>query len=433
MGEESTPFARVGLYAWGGPGTVRLIRTKYHRPAIDTDSFLQLYGEAYLRRAKQLFGVTDMWVTYSWGFSDRTEAEDYAFLRQQLPLFRKHGIATHAYVQGLNLVTDEFSGTDVFCRDARGRLLPYSKGRSFICPNNPAAVAIVEERVRRAAAEDVDGVFVDNIVFGAPPALVRHDAISFFGCACRHCVAAFRKRFGYPLDGSRRLTAAAVSDYLQFRTETILRFLRTVAKPARQRHKQFGINLYDPWFHTPELYFGYCFADIAPLLDYYLLENHTLQYGSVVDTSHLVSFFDAADKPIFIVSYRNGIGYDSTFSQADINAIWSDAAARGYLPCLKVTEYVTDGVWHTLPLGQLKQPAIRLPSGSSPVLPTPLKRTMYWERPLLDILSKYQGAFLRRMFHSESTMELLGKTGLVTRALKTPKRYPPGAWEETHD
>ncbi|MCD4686006.1 MAG: hypothetical protein K8S97_08720 [Anaerolineae bacterium] len=69
-------MSRIGLYAWGGPGTIRLINTKYHAPRIDAASFMQLYEPEFLRAARATLGVTDMWVTYSWGFGDAAEQED---------------------------------------------------------------------------------------------------------------------------------------------------------------------------------------------------------------------------------------------------------------------------------------------------------------------------------------------------------------------
>lgn len=75
---------RIGFYAWGGPGTIRLLRRKYHSPKIDESSFLHLYDQPYLFRLKKTLPVTDMWVTYSWGFSDSTEQPDYEFITQRL-------------------------------------------------------------------------------------------------------------------------------------------------------------------------------------------------------------------------------------------------------------------------------------------------------------------------------------------------------------
>lgn len=429
-GVTAAAVKRFGLYAWGGPGTIRLLKTKYHDPQIDTASFLQIYDEPYLKKARTLFGVTDMWVTYSWGFADSTEQEDYLFLRKRLKHFQKFNIAAHAYVQGLNVVTAEFSGHNFFCRDARGRLLPYSLGRSFICPNNPETQNFVEARVRRAAAEDVAGVFVDNILFGPPPAIVRQDAVSFFGCCCTYCQSSFKKQFGYALQGYKSLSAATVHDYLRFRCGTLKNFIRRLAAVAHASAKQFGVNLYDPWLHTPELYFGFRFEDIHTYLDYYLLENHTLNGDSVVDTSHLLPFFVAAEKPVFVVSYRNGIGYDSAYTQADLDAIWSDASVRGYSPCLKISEYVTRDTWHTLSLQTLRSPVPGYTSGSSPVHPSFLRHSLFVERGIMDILSRYYGSVLNRFYSHKYALMILGKTGVYAKALRSPKRFSLESWQK---
>jgi hypothetical protein len=63
---------KAGMYAWGGPGTIRLLQTKYHSPQIDVPSFLTLYDRDRVQQAKRIFNLTDAWVTYSWGFADAT-------------------------------------------------------------------------------------------------------------------------------------------------------------------------------------------------------------------------------------------------------------------------------------------------------------------------------------------------------------------------
>lgn len=298
----------VGLYAWGGPGTIRLLRAKYRAPRIDEDSFLRLYEPSSLAAARERLGVTDMWVTYSWGFSDATEEPDRRFLRDRLPGFRDQGIRTHAYVQGLNVVTDEFAGRDIFCRDGDGRLLPYSRGRSLTCPNNPEARRIILDRVRAASREDVDGVFVDNIVFGIPPLLVRRDFISFFGCSCRFCRPEFQARYGYPLPAAAKAGPQAIADYLDFRRLSVASLLAEASAICRSSGKSFGVNLYDPLRHTPEIFFGY--------------------------------------------------------GAQELGAVWGDAATLGYSPCLKASEFTTGGVWHALDLAAVRTP-VAAPSRSA--------------------------------------------------------------------
>lgn len=341
---------RVGLYAWGGPGTIRLIKTKYHSPKINEESFLSLYSKKTLQQLKKTFQITDAWVTYSWGFADQTEQEDYQFLRQHLDHFHQLGIRPHAYVQGFNLVTREFFDQDLFCRDVKGRLLPYSKGRSFTCPNNPHFQKLFLRRVAQASRENVAGVFIDNIIFGLPPLLVKKQAVSWFGCACQWCQKSFKSHFHETLPLSFH-DQNILKKYLQFRRRSVLSLLTEAKRIIQQAGKEFGVNLYDPSLHQAEFFFGYHFDDLDPLLDYYLVENHSLagykkpHWRGNQDT---VSFFPNKQKPLFIVSYEKGIGREKSFNTRHYSTIFQDAQQHTYLPCLKATEFTTKKIWHAM-------------------------------------------------------------------------------------
>ncbi len=340
---------RVGAYLWGGPGTVRLLHTKYHSPTVDVKSFEAAYDHSYLAQAKSLLGITDAWVTYSWGFSQKTEKEDYAFLRKRLPNFQKLGIRTHAYVQGLNVVTKEFENETFFCQDLSGNRLPYSKGRSFICPNNPSAQSFVQERVKQACKEDVDGVFVDNILFGSPPFFIRSDYLPFFGCSCKFCQIKFENTYGYALPLSSKQDSV-ITDYLRFRANSIDDFIQTLSQIARQAKKEFGINLYDPILRNDVLFYGYSLPSLQKSLDYFLIENHSLPSQPSEDNTHLKNLVHSTKKPTFVVSYKEGIGYEPSFTQEDLEAIFTEVDQIGYSPCIKLTEFTTRGIWHVLDL-----------------------------------------------------------------------------------
>lgn len=340
-----------GLYAWGGPGTIRLLSTKYHSPTIDDDSFLTLYDTDRLRQAIDVFGCRDIWVSYSWGFSDETEREDRAFIRARLQALHSLGLRVHLYVQGLNVVSQEFIGRDLACTDPAGRVLPYSKGRQLICPNNPDVIALLTERVRVAAAEEADGVYVDNILFGFPPAFIRSDFAPFFGCACTHCQCAFRERFSrelsFPLQGSSQLR-----DYLTFREETTSALISTLGTIVRSKGKYFGINLYDPVQMNAAIYFGYDLKRIESALDYFLIENHS-HPSTGRSNEHLASLIHGTAKPVFVLSYDQGIGFEPAYSQTMYESIAGEADRLHYHPCYKVSEFTTDSIWHTLDFAQL--------------------------------------------------------------------------------
>ncbi len=338
---------RSALYAWGGPGTVRLLKTKYFSPKVHQQSFCDIYQPDFLKKARQIFGTTDMFVTYSWGFSDKTEREDRAFILSRLKNFAAEDIKTYAYIQGFNLVYNEFPEQDLWCRNSYGDVLMYSKDRAFTCPNNPQAIKIIKDRIRQASAEKFEGIFVDNLLFGLPPLYIYTNETSFFGCSCLYCQKAFKKFSGYPLTLGRKKSEQVIADYLMFRRKTVEEVIASFAEIAHSYGKVFGINLYDPFRHSAPYYFGYDLYDIRKFLDYFLIENHALG-DPTINNLHLQKFLKNEKKSVFVVSYRQGIGREPAYSQNDLNLIYSESRSLGYIPCYKATEYTTEGLWHAL-------------------------------------------------------------------------------------
>lgn len=413
---------RIGMYAWGGPGTIRLLQTKYHQPEIDRESFLRLYDPEYLTRAQELFSVTDAWIAYSWGFSDQTELPDRKFVVKKLPNFQKLNIATHAYIQGFNVVTAEFS--DVFCHDPAGHLLPYSKGRSFTCPNNPKAAKIILQRVEKACQEDFTGIFIDNIIFGLPPIFVSQNFVPFFGCACSHCKIRFQEEFGYDLPVAG-LSAETLQDFLKFRVRSTERLIKAAHKITQQYHKQFGVNLYDPFLHSPALYFGYTLESLNKYLSYLLIENHAHPSRLENGNSHLDELLKKTEKTVFIVSYNNGIGFEKQFTQADIDAIWSDSETWGYSQCLKITEYTTQGLWHALRLEKLKPPLFKkkdyLRTENTPSVR--LKIAKKWQIKLAKLQQNFVPTLLNFVYEHRSADAIARKLGFFQKQLWSVKNY----------
>src|SRR5690606_38729088 len=149
------------------------------------------------------------------------------------------------------------------------------------------------------------GIFVDYILFGLPPFYFRRDYTYFFGCACEDCRRAFRKEFGYTLPVNRLSSEAQLRDYLAFRCQSVYGLLKDLSDTARAAGKEFGVNLYDPYWYTPEVYFGYQTAQIAPLLDYYVIENYALGHNTSIDNNHLTPLIRSEPhKPTFVISYR---------------------------------------------------------------------------------------------------------------------------------
>lgn len=413
---------RRGLYAWGGPGTIDLIRTKYHSPHVDEASFLTLYDKDILSNIQECFGITDLWMTYSWGFSNKREKKHRAFAEEKLPNTNSLNITTHLYVQGPNLVEADFPRFTGWCRDPYGRTIPYSKGRLFTCPNNPDARAILAERTRAAAqVARAQGVFIDNIIFGLPPVSLYENAIPFYGCACSFCKEKFQKIYGYPLHFGSLKNKQMLLDYAEFRVNTTTEYVAELAQIVRKEGKIFGVNLYDPLLHEPEWSYGYSLEKILPHLDYLLIENHAL-HKNIGGLEYLRPLRNLTKKPIFVVSYKNGIGFDKPFSQTEYEFLTQENEKIGTFPCYKGTEFVQKKEWSALQFPLPNQlDTIALQPKTQAI--KEVKSLNRLRKLFLSALSFWLVPTLHLYFSSALFGGIAHKLGISQRALTQPRRY----------
>lgn len=393
---------------------------------------MQLYDRDWLSQARRTLGTTDMWVTYSWGFADHTEQQDRAFILDHLENFRATGIRAHAYVQGLNVVTAEFPDSEFFCRDLHGRRLPYSRGRSFICPNHPDTQQLVLDRVQAAAQENFAGVFVDNILFGLPPWRVSERSVSFFGCACEHCQHAFEAQFGGSFPRTSRQRRRRLPELLQFRIDSIRRFIEPLSAVTRAAGKEFGINLYDPHLYTPELYFGFTVDSLADLLDYLLIENHSLPSRPGRHNRGLQPLIEQYrdSHSIFVVSYHHGIGWERAYDQTDVDAVWAESHQLGYDPCLKATEFLTDKTWHALDITSLAIPEtseLEILTAAETLdldtLPPRTARPNLFVSPVVDFFDRWYSWLVTQYFERPLANRMVDTLKLYQRQLAAPHRH----------
>ena len=340
---------KVGFYCWAGPGTVRMTDLKFFRPKKDLPSLMGSYEYDFLAEIREKFGVTDFWATWSWGFSDAAEAPDRRFLEDRLGNFRRAGIRVHAYVQGPNLVRAQFPDADHWCRDERGRTVPYHRGRLVCCPNKPAYRKLLLGRIVRAARCGADGVFMDNVQvgkLGAP--FLDAGRPAFAGCACAQCRDKFRRETGRAVPTGKGAPDADLRAWYAWRAGVSADLLREAADLVHREGKLFGSNSFDPLFPT-----GYCYgtaiAETARHQDYVLFENLRLPRAKQgnADLVGVVAKLPPG-KDVFVVSYKRGIGHDAAWSQGDVDRIFAEADALGFHPCLKGSEFLTRGRWHNL-------------------------------------------------------------------------------------
>jgi len=338
---------RRGQYCWAGPGTIRMIQLKFFHPRIDTESLMHAYDYDYLAKMQETFGITDVWATYSWGFSDKTEEEDRKFLLERVDNFKKLGLKVHAYIQGTNVVYAGFPDRQWYCRDEHGRPIVYHRGRLVTCLNNPEFREYISEKIRGMHGKGFDGIFMDNVQMGQLGLVFSKSDFpaAFTGCACRYCNGLFRERTDEYVPKNHK-KAGLLEEYLKFRTESTTDFVQTVSKEARAGGMLFGTNSFDPDFDTQTI-FGTDLQEIKKHQDYMLFENHRMPDKKRGRGNHLLSS-ESWEKPVFVVSYRRGIGRERAYSQSDFDHVYSEAAAAGFNTCIKGSEYLTGGVWHNL-------------------------------------------------------------------------------------
>ncbi len=345
---------RVGVYYWAGPGTVRMIELKYPGVRVDVESYMRAYDEGVVEAMVDKLGITDAFLSYSWGFGEETEREDREYLEERLENFGRFKIRTHGYVQGTNLVYEEFFDQDLWCRDYRGRLIPYHRGRKMTCVNNPRFMELWLERVERLAKTRVDAVFVDNVLGGMVPVRVGRDRYVGLGCRCRYCKREFKSEVGGELPDWFEEGTEVFEEYLDFRERTMMAVVKKIVKLVKKEGKEFGTNGFDPKYDT-RLMYGTDLERLLEWQDYLLVENHCLP-GRTEGNSYLEGVIEKAKGRVFVVSYDRGIGREEMYGQEEVDAIWSEAGSLGYWPCYKASEFTTNGLWECLKVSNLKLP-----------------------------------------------------------------------------
>lgn len=343
---------RVGYYCWAGPGTIRMIQVKYFDTKIDEHSLLTSYDYDYLARVQELFGITDFWATYSWGFSDATEQEDRRFLLDRLDNFKRLGIRVHAYIQGPNLVYDEFKHKTWWARDERGRLIPYYKGRRMCSIHCDEYVDYVLSKIRATHGLGFDGIYVDNIQHGQLGVPNKPGELPFVFCgdASQFARDRFRHQTGLEIPSDLERDPVVTKAYLDFRVNENVRYISLLADAAHEGGMEFGTNFYDPKF-DPTYIYAIDLERMAAVQDYVLFENHALPSSDgKINNLYIERLIEerGINKPVFVVSYRNGVGMAPQSTQEEIDNVYSEAAVSNFRLCLKGSEFTTKNIWHNL-------------------------------------------------------------------------------------
>ena len=149
-----------------------------------------------------------------------------------------------------------------------------------------------------------------------------------------------------------QLGSALFDAYMDFRVRCLMGLVRELADQVHASGKVFGTNSFDPRLE-PRLFYGTDLQELAEAQDYLLFENHYLPTRKR-SNAYLQPLVDPLSTPVFVVSYKRGIGREKHYSQAEFDAVYSESQALGYVPCYKASEYTTKRVWHNLRFEQLQ-------------------------------------------------------------------------------
>lgn len=263
----------------------------------------------------------------------------------------------HLYVQGLNLVTNEFKGKDWWAKGLEGKQIPYFKGRTVTCPNNPEFREFHQNRVKKAMQFNSDGIFIDNIQMGQLAFEHQGKAYTFGGCYCQYCQSAFREKYGNEIPTNfDKADQNLLTSYFEFVTNSVTDFISDTKKLTGK--KEFGTNFYDPGINAYITY-GFDISTLMNIQDYVLFEHFIFPNEAQGRIPQLPMNIESYDKPIFSLPYKKPIAFDSEYEQNDYDLLYSTYANTRISVCLKGSEFVTKKFWHNVDPSRYKKPKVK--------------------------------------------------------------------------
>jgi hypothetical protein len=266
--------------------------------------------------------------------------------------FKKLGIRVHAYIQGPNLVYDDFKDTDWWARDEKGRLITYYRGRKMASIHHDGYLQYVEDKIKGLYGAGFDGVYIDNIQHGQLGVPNQPGKLPFVFCgdASPSARRAFHAETGLEFPDDFEKDLDVTDAYLKFRVRANTQYVARMAAVAHEGGMEFGTNFYDPKF-DPTFIYAIDLKAKSDIQDYILFENHSLPSSDGrINNCYVERVIreNEIEKPVFVVSYTNGVGMAEEFSQEDLDNLYSEAAESNFNLCLKGSEFTTGKVWHNL-------------------------------------------------------------------------------------
>ncbi|HSO27490.1 MAG TPA: hypothetical protein VLS48_05430, partial [Anaerolineales bacterium] len=343
------------IYLWAGPGTVRMNRLKFMNQPVDEAAHAEAHTKAGAGRV--LEGMDCNWVhlMYDWGFPPEIEQEDWEDFERAAQVYHSEGGKVFGYIQTSNCVyTGSYRQKDWYARDPNGGKIFYYSGRYMACLIHPEWIEHLKEMARGALARGADGIFFDNLWFGAMPISEFGAWLGPAGCFCDRCRQAYWDAHQEPIPQAVHKDDASVRRYLRWRADQVTNLVRTLREHIHTVRPSAPIsaNDYDIYMRSAYVVYGIDLAQLAEVQEITMIENFALPAWQALPRPRLANNALTIRNARSVVqgkahlstlSYDVGIGFDGLYAPRRYQQGLAEAAACGASHTIKGTEYFVDG------------------------------------------------------------------------------------------
>lgn len=339
------------VYLWAGPGTIRMNKLKFMQVPVNE----KIHNEAHQSIGADIIAnqMHQNWIhlTYSWGFAPEIEKQDWESFRLAADTFHDYGTKVFAYIQSSNCVFEGSNATrQWYARDPKGKKFYYYTNRFMTCLRNKEWQEFLQERIKGAIESKADGIFFDNLWNGTQPSGLAGTWLGSAGCYCENCRKDFFQEFGKPIPVFINPKDPFVAAYLEWRSWQLTSFFKKLADYARSINPDvvIGANDYDVIMRPSKLIYGIDFSSYTKIQDLMMIENFCLpkwEPGPIARFPNNALTIRAArakipkEKPLSVLSYDIGIGFDDVYPTRRIMQSMAEITALGASITVKGTEY----------------------------------------------------------------------------------------------
>jgi len=347
------------IYLWAGPGTIRMNKLKFMHVPVDENIHIESHQPAGADIVVNQMKQNWVHLTYSWGFPNEDEQEDWESFRQATKSYHEQKVDVFAYIQTSNCV---FEGSNKiknwYAMDPHGRKFFYYTNRFMTCLQNQEWITFLKERIKGAIDRGADGIFFDNLWYATQPTGFGESWLGSAGCYCDLCREKYRNVFGDSIPEWIDPTDPFAERYLNWRSEQLTDLFKNLASYARSLKKDVKIsaNDYDVVMRPSKLIHGIDFRSYADIQDLMMIENFCLpnwepgekiRFPNNAMTIRVAKSQLPDQKHLSVLSYDVGIGFDDVYPTRRILQGMSEITALGASVTTKGTEYF-DGFEMTL-------------------------------------------------------------------------------------